>query len=151
MSRKLNGVFVLFFIDLTLFSCMNENKPLFDAISNIEKQLSKNNLDEFAKKEESKALVDIHFGYGMTLRNEIRSDKDSVLLKYFNSKGIFHLDDMSSIVFKTLHRKHNSKKIDLEKQIQEKIKFWEPYIDCEKDNAKRFEINDGYSKGDSVQ
>ncbi|GGD34293.1 DUF6794 domain-containing protein [Flavobacterium orientale] len=142
-----------FFILLIFFSsCKEENKELFDAISKIENTLTKEELIRFSNKDESKAISEIHFGYGLKFRNEVLKDsKDSTLVKYFNYKGIYHLDDMSSIVFKSLHRKLNSKNIDLENQIRDKIKYWEPIQNCEKDNLKRQIKNGRFIKGDTIQ
>lgn len=143
--------FILFCL-LFLSSCNNKDKPIDNAISKIEQSLSEKELQQFSKTEEREVIIDSHFGFGMKFRNEIlKNKKDSTLLKYFHSKGIYHLDDMSSIVFKSLHRKLNHKNIDLEHQIKEKIEYWKPYEECERLNKLIFKKNDKYVKGDSVQ
>lgn len=143
--------FIFFFL-LLLLSCDNKEKPLNDTILKIEKTLPKKDLQQFTTTEEKKAVVDFHLKFGMTLRNEVFSNnKDSILIKYFNSKGIYHLDDMSGIIFKSLHRKLNHKRINLEQQIKEKIEYWKPYEECEKLKKIILKKNDKYVKGDTVQ
>jgi len=66
----------------------------------------------------------IHFSSGMSMRNSWGLwDKTSPLNKYFNSIGISHADDMSSIIYASFHRKMNGKPILLEQQI----KFYQDY------------------------
>lgn len=84
-----------------------------------------------------------HHGLGRWLRNQWHlwwsekfaegalSEKDSLypqtkpeLKKYFESLGITHPDDMSGIVILSYHRKLNNKPIELEKQVEETIKFY---------------------------
>ena len=90
-----------------------------NAIADVEISWSAEKLKEFADKPDSVALNDEHFGSAMDFRNKnLRSPKDSTLLKYFHSLDIYHEDYMSSIVFVSLHRKLNGKPIKLENQLK---------------------------------
>ena len=143
---------IIFFCLLLLVGCNNKDKPLNDAVLKIEQKLPEKDLQQFSKTEEMKAVGDFHLRYGMALRNGVLRDKnDSTLLKYFNSKGIYHFDDMSSIIFKSLHRKLNHEKINLEQQINEKIEYWKPYEECEELKKRILKKNDKYIKGDTIQ
>lgn len=74
--------------------------------------------------EEFMALT--HHGFGMSIRNNWGLwTKDSPLVKYFNDKGIYHGDDMSSIILVSVYRKINGKEIDLDGQIKEIRDYWE--------------------------
>lgn len=76
---------------------------------------------------EDNAIVNIHHGYGTFIRNTLKLWDDGPAVKWFNSQGIYHADDMSSIIFTSLHRNENKKSIDLEKQIKRYRDHWEKY------------------------
>lgn len=145
--------FLLLSLLLSFFSCKNkEVSPLDEAIKKIEVAWSEKQLQDFANKPDSIALADIHFSYGMQFRNDIiRSPKDSTLLNYFQSKGVFHEDDMSGIVFSSLHRKLNNKQINLEEQFKKvhyemaKIKGFE-----NKNSIRALNYLKKYNEGDTV-
>lgn len=75
-----------------------------------------------------------HFGMGRHLRNNlIRNHVYSETLQaYFNRNGIFHQDDMSGIILSSYHKYLNKKDLELEKQFEFYISFWEPILACEK-------------------
>jgi hypothetical protein len=84
------------------------------------------NLDDvlaMLEKENADELGEIHFGHGMRLRNELGLWGKNELTEWFNSIGITHADDMSGIIYTSLHRKLNGKPIDLEGQV----KFYQDY------------------------
>lgn len=68
----------------------------------------------------------LHFGLGMYLRNEwgLWYPEHSRLAKHFVRIGIDHADDMSSIIFESLHRKLNNLPIDLDGQVKEYKEYW---------------------------
>jgi hypothetical protein len=103
--------------------------------------------------DEIKAITGIHFGAGMWVRNNwVRGDRDTTFTNYFHSLGIFVPDDISSVVFTSLHRTLNKKDIDLDKQIEPYKKYWEEISNCEEKRKKvavatynRYKIGDNIS------
>ena len=51
-------------------------------------------------------------------------ERKTSLVKYFNELGIYHPDDISSIILTSFHRKLNNKSIDLAKQVESYKKYW---------------------------
>lgn len=114
----MNRIFFLIVAVICLTGCQDKDVPLQKAIENVESSWSPDKLKEFGAKPDSVALPEVHFGQALAFRNqELRNPKDSTLLKYFHSLGIYHEDYMSGIVFTSLHRKLNGKPIDLDTQI----------------------------------
>jgi hypothetical protein len=85
--------------------------------------------DEYFKecllKSEADAMIMIHHGYGMFIRNTLQLWHSGPAVAWFNSQGIFHADDMSGIIFTSLHRKENNLEINLDEQISRYRKHWE--------------------------
>ena len=88
-------------------------------------------LDNWLKKDDESALGGAHFGLGMWLRNNwdlwaVRNTPfwEDTLPGYFNSIGIKHPDDMSSIILTSYHRHKNGKDIKLEEQVKKYQTFW---------------------------
>jgi hypothetical protein len=81
------------------------------------------------KESEVKALLNIHpdvlhFGIGTAIRNAWGLWGNSVLARWFNSKGIWHADDMSAIILESLKRELGNKPIDLDAQIKYYLEWW---------------------------
>lgn len=91
------------------------------------------NYKEFGAAEESFAVSMSHMGFGMWIRNTLgfwddlsKEHKDRCeLVKWFNDRGIFHPDDMSSIIMVSFHRHLNKKDIRLDEQIQHTREYWD--------------------------
>lgn len=67
-----------------------------------------------------------HHQIGREIRNDWElGNKDTPIVKWFNEKGIYHSDDMSSIILKSFHRKICNKNINLNKQIKFYRDYWE--------------------------
>lgn len=111
---------------------------LSDAISFFECKWPKEDLDGFKNKEENTATTELHFGTGMSIRNnwELWAGT-SKISKYFRDLGIHHPDDMSSIILTSLHRKLNEKPIELEKQIKYYQGYWAESERKQKEKQKR--------------
>ena len=139
-------------IILPLIGCQSKNTPIQKAIVSIESSWPPDKLKEFGAKPDSVALSEVHFGQAMTFRNqELRNPRDSTLLKYFHSLGIYHEDYMSGIVFTSLHRKLNKKPINLDAQIANIHFIMDEVKERETKNISRAE--EYYSKyqiGDTV-
>jgi len=46
------------------------------------------------------------------------------LVQWFNNLGIYHADDMSSIIIRSAYRRHHKQAILIEKQVSHYRKFW---------------------------
>jgi len=85
---------------------------------------SKENLDHFRDLPEHKCWTFHHTG-GTTMRNAWGLwDEKSDLHRFFVSIGIWHADDMSGIIYRTLHRVLNRKPADLKGQIEHYQRYW---------------------------
>jgi len=83
-------------------------------------------------------LADAHFAVGMWIRNNwVRGERDTPLTNFFHSQGIYHPDDISSIILLSLHRTLNGKEIDLEKQIEGYKAYWKPIEECHQKQRKQ--------------
>lgn len=81
---------------------------------------------EWLSKSEDDAML-IHHGYGTFIRNTLKLWHDGPAVAWFNSQGIFHADDMSGIIFISLHRRENGVEINLDVQIERYRKHWNKY------------------------
>lgn len=98
---------------------------LDEAIAYFESEWNEKEKDSFKKEKEDDAVTMCHFSVGLWIRNNwIHGGRGPKLSKYFNDLGIFHPDDMSSIILTSLHRRLNNKDIDLEGQIEKYKKYW---------------------------
>lgn len=95
-----------------------------------------------------------HFGIGMYLRNNLlrHNKKSEKITKFFDSLGIHHYDDMSSIILTSYHRYLNNEDIQLQSQVDKYVEYWKPIIDCEKkQEIKAVEIYNKYKVGDTLK
>ena len=80
---------------------------------------------EFITKLEDTPVDLMHFGLGMSLRNNWSLwEKDMPLVRWFNERGITQPDDMSGIILTSLWRRFLGEEIDLEGQIKSYQDFW---------------------------
>jgi hypothetical protein len=88
------------------------------AVSNIPKTISPQTW-------KMPAVAGMHFGAGLSMRNgwKLWKGKNS-LARYFHSIGIFHPDDMSSIILTSFHRRLNGKNIELASQVRYYQDYW---------------------------
>lgn len=68
-------------------------------------------------------MVD-HFGMGLALRNGELSQANSDVRRYLIRQGIYHRDDLSSIVLLTVNRRIRDEPIDLPGQILKCRDYW---------------------------
>lgn len=73
---------------------------------------------------EDELIANTHFGFGMWIRNNWCLWGGSRLSKHFNGLGIFHPDDMSSIILTSYHRYLNGEDIRLQQQIDHHKAYW---------------------------
>jgi len=85
-----------------------------------------NNLNYIKSVNEESFTTEQHHSVGMNLRNDWGLwTNESELSIWFHNKGIYHADDMSSIILTSFHRTVNNKDIDLDNQIKYYIDYWE--------------------------
>lgn len=86
---------------------------------------SEEDLKGFAETPEGEAGAKVHSWGGMGLRNAWNLwDDTSPLARWFHTIKICHADDMSGIIFDSLHRKLNNKPIDLDGQVKKYHDHW---------------------------
>lgn len=73
---------------------------------------------------ESEFLSGAHFGFGLWMRNNWGLWRGSRLSKYFNKLGIYHPDDMSSIILVSYHRYLLGQELMITEQIQYYMDYW---------------------------
>lgn len=130
---------------------------LNDALTYLSCTWSKNDKDSFKIQPEQEAVTSLHFGTGLGIRNgwELWKGKND-LVEFFNSIGIFHPDDMSSIILTSFHRHLNGKDILLEEQVKYYQDYWENAktkrltVENEQRKTAQTEFNT-FSVGDTVK
>lgn len=101
---------------INLESCMDWVEETIDDPSNF------NNWIGLSEEEASSTA---HYSVGTYLRNTLNLWHNGPPVKWFNEQGIYHPDDMSNIIFVSLHRRHNKIDVDLNGQIKDYIEYWE--------------------------
>lgn len=138
---------------LILTSCTAQiklPKNLDEAVLYFRQHWTQTELDSFKNKAERDAVIELHRGTGMWIRNNwVYGDRDTALRNYFKDLGIYAPDDISSIILTSLHRTLNNKDIELEKQVASYKAYWQPIIDCKEkqkiqavSNYNRFKVGD---------
>jgi len=100
-------------------------KTLDDCMDFVIEAVEEDNLEEWTKLEENTAIAQAHHNIGRSIRNSLELWHNGPPVKYFNNLGIYHADDMSSIILISLHRKYNNKELDVEGQAKHYIDYWE--------------------------
>lgn len=68
----------------------------------------------------------LHHGFGTWLRNTLGLwDPESSIVKWFGEHGIYHGDDISSIILLSAYRKYHNQDIKLDEQIKHYRDYWE--------------------------
>jgi hypothetical protein len=82
----------------------------------------------FKNTDEDEVTTTTHHGFGRWIRNNWGLwDKESPLHQYFNKLGLWHADDMSSLIIKSYHRHINKKEINLKEQVDHYLEYWREY------------------------
>ena len=90
----------------------DQPKNLVEAVRYLEKTWSDTDKESLKNLSEDEAEYSMHFSTGLSIRNEwLYNEKDTSLVDYFHSIGVFHPDEMSSIILSSLHRVLNGKKV----------------------------------------
>lgn len=115
---------------------------LNEAISEIVNNLKPSDIKEI-KKSKSDAC-DVHFGFGMFLRNNwCLWDKNSRLVKWFKNKyDIDHADDISGLILDCVWRDVKKMPRRDKKLAKSYVKYWK-YIEKNKEKPMNFTIKEG--------
>jgi len=79
---------------------------------------------EFKGVPEDEIVAQLHHTAGRAARNDWNLWGENELTKFFNDLGVYHADDMSGIIFTSLHRRLNDKDIKLKEQAKHYINYW---------------------------
>lgn len=138
---------------LILTSCKAQidlPKDLDEAVLYFQQHWTQAELDSFKNKPEKDAVIELHRGTGMWIRNNwVYGDRDTALRNYFKDLGVYAPDDISSIILTSLHRTLNKRDVELQKQVEFYKAYWQPIIDCNKKqkaqaiaNYNKFKVGD---------
>lgn len=148
MFTKVTLIFLL--ISTSIFAQIDCKKypdkyvpiDLCDALNYLDCKWNESDKSGFKNKPEKDAVIELHFGTGMGIRNSWGLWKgDSGIAKYFKNLGIFHPDDMSGIILTSFHRYLNKIDIKLNEQIKYYKDFWEMSKQSESER-RRMDFNE---------
>ena len=110
---------------------MSKLKNLEEVIAFVISMNTGTDLNNWTDLEEDDAVCSVHMSGGMDMRNELNLWHENDLTKWFKNIGIVHPDDMSGIIFTSVHRRLNEKELDLDKQVKQYQDHWKKcgYID----------------------
>ncbi|MAQ41381.1 DUF6794 domain-containing protein [Mesonia oceanica] len=145
-------------LSFSLLSCNGQEripKELKFSFEYLDKNWDAKEIETFKNISENDSTTprNYHFGIGMHLRNNLlrHNEQSENLTKFFDSIGIHHYDDMSSIILTSYHRYLNNQDIGLQAQVDKFVEYWRPIIDCEKNQKiKAVEIYNSFKVGDSI-
>lgn len=145
-------IYLLLIFLICLTSCSQAAPSnLEGALNYFEKNWTDNAKNSFKNKPEKDAVTELHTTVGRWIRNNWIKDGNDSFVKQFNEIGVYHPDDISSIVLTSLHRKLNHKDLDIEKQAQYYIDYWKPIIENdEKSKKTAFENYNKYKVGEKI-
>lgn len=154
-KMTLSRLTIFFSFLLIITSCKEQiklPKNLDEAVQYFQQQWTQAELDSFKNKPERDAVIELHRGTGMWIRNNwVYGDRDTALRNYFKDLGIYAPDDISSIILTSLHRTLNKKDVELERQVETYKAYWQPIIDCnEKQKSQAVSNYNRFKVGDKV-
>lgn len=132
-----------FLLCICLFTnCKSKDDYFNSKLDRAYSLMNRMEAEEFKNETESNALAKAHLTYGLEYRNKYLrgKEKDSNLISFFKSKDIVTEDDMSEIIFTSLHRRLNSKKINLESQIRDVLQSYKYIEECSFIRKRRWNI-----------
>ena len=157
MTFRILNLLILVFT-ITLMGCKLQPakivspKNLDEAVLYFQQTWTNSQLDSFKMKDERTAIADIHFGAGTWLRNNwIRGERNTAFVNYFHSLDIYAPDDISSVVFTSLHRTLNNKAIELDNQIELYKEYYKEISDCDTEKiVDAISIYNKFKTGDNI-
>lgn len=151
--------FIILILTLSLNSCFGQQKipkELNLSFEYLNENWDSEEIEIFKNISENDSTTprNYHFGIGMNLRNNLlrHNEQSENLTKFFDSIGIHHYDDMSSIILTSYHRYLNKENIELQSQVDKYVEYWKPIIDCKKNQEiKAVEIYKRFKVGDTIK
>ncbi len=98
-------------------------KDLEDSFQELDKLFRPEDQEKIRKGDLT--VIGMHMGLGRGLRNEWGLWGGSRLAKFFNQMGVFHPDDMSSIILESYVRRLKNVPIRLEEQVAYYKEYWD--------------------------
>ncbi|CAL2094438.1 DUF6794 domain-containing protein [Tenacibaculum sp. 190524A05c] len=146
------------FIFISIICCKAQEripKELKYSFEYLDKNWEKKEIEIFKNITENDSTTPrkYHFGIGMHLRNNLlrHNEQSKNLTNFFNSIGIRHYDDMSSIILTSYHRYLNNQDIELQSQVDKYVEYWKPIIECQKNmKLKAVKLYNKYKTGDTL-
>jgi len=121
-------------------------KNIEECFTELDKILKPKDIKALKNLNEEKEISNYHHGLGTYLRNNWYLWGGSRLSKYFNNLGVFHPDDISSIILRSYYRYLNQQEIKLDEQIKYCKDYWAKYEDDEKkknqDQFSKYKVGD---------
>lgn len=156
--KKTFKILVLILLSFSLQTCKGQEKipnELKFSFDYINKHWDPKEIEIFKNISENDSTTprDYHFGIGMFLRNNLlrHNEQSENLTKFFDSIGIHHYDDMSSIILTSYHRYLNNQDIKLQSQVDKYVEYWKPIIECDKNQRiKAVELYNKHKVGDTL-
>ncbi|MCQ2263810.1 MAG: hypothetical protein MJZ70_05950 [Bacteroidales bacterium] len=108
---------------------------LEDCFHQLDLLLSDSVINQIREMEEAVFCVQAHFGLGLWIRNNWGLWGGGRLYQYFKNMGLFHPDDMSSVILSSYHKHLNNKPLNLEEKIAYYRDYWKETL--KKDKKKR--------------
>ncbi|CAL2103710.1 conserved protein of unknown function [Tenacibaculum sp. 190130A14a] len=150
---------IIIFLTLTILSCNKQEKipkELKFSFKYLDKNWDPKEIEIFKNihKKDSTKPRNYHFGIGMYLRNNLlrHHEQSENLTNFFDSIGIHHYDDMSSIILTSYRRYLNNQDIELQSQVDRYVEYWKPIIECEKNQTiKAVALYNKYKIGDTLK
>ncbi|MFD2823944.1 DUF6794 domain-containing protein [Lacinutrix iliipiscaria] len=149
--------FILILLILSIQSCNKREeipKELIYSFEYLNENWDSKEIENFKNYSENDTTPrNYHFGIGMYLRNNLlrHHEQSENLNDFFNSIGIYHYDDMSSIILTSYQRYLNNQNIELESQVNRFKDYWEPIFECAEIQLKKgLEIYKNYKVNDTI-
>jgi len=131
---KLNTI-LIFCLFISYNAFCQKPKSIDEAVNMLLDKFTEEDKANFKRQSESDAVSELHMSVGMTIRNAWVRHGDERLKAEFNTIGVFHPDDMSSIILTSAHRKLNNIPVNINGQAQYYIDYWKPIIEKDKNDT----------------
>lgn len=118
-------------------------RNLDECVEFLKHRIPADELEDFKNLPERRAIGIAHHKLGRHLRNNWGLWTGSSLKEWFVEQGVWHADDMSGIIIKSLHRSLNGTPVDLERQVEFYREYWAKMKDGETAAGLRIKMKDG--------
>ncbi len=154
MKRLYLSIFVLGLLQAVTAGAQNAAMPpnLDAAIEYLKTSWTGAELDAFRKEPEALAVAHQHYASGAWIRDTwLPAGGSSPLRAHFDSLGVTHTDDMSTIILSSLHRSLNRKELQVGRQVEQAKTYWKEIDECDAAlKSKAQAVYEKYREGDSI-